>query len=74
MDLEKYYNDPVLIAQKLIQFSTANVSEKEIKDTPEGPCIMFVKELFDYIGVESEIYYSDLEGAKDRPNLMTKFE
>lgn len=74
MDLEKYYNDPVLIAQKLIQFNTTNVSEKEIKDTPEGPCIMFVKELFDNIGVESEIYYSDLEGAKDRPNLMTKIE
>lgn len=74
MEFEKYYNDPVLLAQKLIQFNTTNVSEKEVKDTPEGPCIMFIKELFDNLGVESETYYSDLQGAQDRPNLMTKIE
>ncbi|HKK95991.1 MAG TPA: M20/M25/M40 family metallo-hydrolase [Anaerovoracaceae bacterium] len=72
MDIEKYYEDPVLLAQKLIQFNTTNISEKEIKDTPEEPCSLFIKSLFDNLNVETEMLYSKKEGSEKRPNLLAK--
>ena len=74
MELDKYYEDPVLIAQKLIQFNTTNVSEKEIKDTREEPCTLFIKALFDNLNVENELIYSRREGSEGRPNLLVKIK
>ena len=54
--------DAVSLAQRLMQFDTTNGV------VPERDCILFIKELLETAGIESELLYHD----ESRPNLLAK--